>query len=194
MVLDGDEVFEADRVGLAGNERSVEGKAVAAVDGRVSRTWIVREPVEAQLVHGLEVPVQGTLGAVHGEGVLTLGSDHGSTRFERPSRSIGERAQHRREVLIFDFALWIVRCSSTVVTGGALGDRPMGDGVVLHTRHFGDRADEELRHGHRVTEDVAGDSIARLIHEEAPREQTQLVTSIHRQEVSPIVRDVAELT
>ena len=67
----------------------------------------------------------------------------------------------------------------------------MCDGVVLHTRHFGDRADEELRHGHRVTQDVAGNSIARLIHEKAPREQPQLVASVHRQEVSAVVRDVA---
>ena len=194
MVLDRHEVFEADRVGLTRDERSVEGKAVAAVNGCISRTWIVREPVEAQLVHGLEVPFQGTLGAIHGERILTLGPDHGSTRLERSRRSIGERAQHRSEVLIFYFALGIIRSSSTVVTGGALGDRPMGNGVVLHTRHFGDRTDEELRHGHRVTEDVAGDSVARLIHEEAPREQAQLVASVHRQEVPAVVRDVAELT
>ena len=194
MVLNRHEVFEADRVGLAGNESSMERKAVTAVNGRVSRTWIVREPVEAQLIHGLEVPFQGTLGAIHGERILTLRSNHGSTRLECSGRSIGERAQHRSKVLIFHFALRVIRSSSTVVTGGSLGDWPMGNGVVLHTRDLGDRADEELRHGHRVTEDVAGDSIARLIHKETPREQAQLVAPVHRQEVPAVVRDVAELT
>src|SRR5581483_4887891 len=56
VVLDRDQVLEADRVRAAGDEVAVPGEAVTAEDGRVAGVRPVVCDVDVQLVQALEAP------------------------------------------------------------------------------------------------------------------------------------------
>src|SRR3954470_830314 len=87
VVLDHDEVLEADPVGAARHEVAVEGEAVAAEDGPVARVELVLDEVELQLVELLEVPAERPARAVHVERHLALGADDRAARLEGPARA-----------------------------------------------------------------------------------------------------------
>src|SRR5207253_7095523 len=89
VVLDRDQVFEADRVAAAGDEVAVVREAVSAEDGRVA----VGREVEPQLVEALEIPRERALRPVDVERHLALGADERPSRLERRAGTARELGQ-----------------------------------------------------------------------------------------------------
>src|SRR3954470_981383 len=102
VVLDDDEVLEADAVRAARHEVAVVREAVAAEHGPVAGLELVLDEVDLQLVELLEVPRECALRAVDLEGVLALGPDDRAARLERPARPRRELAEHPGVVLVRD--------------------------------------------------------------------------------------------
>ena len=104
VILDADQILEADAVGAARHEVAVWREPIAAEHGREPGVLVLRRDVHAQLVHLLEVPGDRALGAVDLEAVLALRADHRTAGLERATRSVLERAHHADVVLVGDLA------------------------------------------------------------------------------------------
>ena len=194
VILDRHEILKTNRVGLPGHERAVEREAIAAVDRGVPGVLVGVEAVVLEFVDLLEVPRESALGAVDLEGVLALRAHGRATGLESSGGTVLKPAQHRREVLVLHRPGRITRIATAVVAGCPRRQRSLGDDGVAHADDLADAAHQELRHRHRVTKDVAGHSITRLVEHETPREQTHRIAAVHRQEASTVVRDLTELT
>ena len=198
VVLDADQVLEADPVGRAGHEVAVVREAVAAVHVRESGVRVVAGDVHLQLVHLLEVPADRTLRAVDLEEVLTLRTDHRPARLERSTGTALEDAHRTDVVLVGDLTGRIARASAVVMRAGPGGQGPLFDEDLSGPDDAADRpaggADQEVGEVDGVAEDVGRHSVARLIDEEPPRQQAERIRPVHREEPAVVVRDVADRT
>ena len=166
--------------------------AVAAAHRRVA-AGLVLEQEQPHLVHGFQVPVRSTLGAIHVEGVLALGADDRTAGFERADRSVLELTECTEVVLVGDLAGWVTGFAAVVVRATFFGKRTLGDERLLHAHDTGDWTHQHVSQVHRVAEDVCADAIARLVHLEAPAEQSHWVGAIHREEAAAVVGDLTKL-
>ena len=192
VVLNGHQVFETDAVCVAGDEVAVVRVAVAAAHRRVA-AGLVLEQEQPHLVHGLQVPVRSALGAVHVEGVLALGADDRTAGFERADRSVLELTECTEVVLVGHLAGWVTGFAAVVVRATFFGKRALGDKRLLHAHDTGDWTYQHVSQVHGMAEDVRADAVARLVHLEAPAEQSHGVCAVHREKAAAIVGDLPEL-
>src|SRR3954453_12460822 len=192
VVLDHDEVLEADAVRAARHEVAVVGKAVAAEHGPVAGLELVLDEVDLKLVELLEVPRECALRAVDLEGVLALGPDDRAARLERPARPPRELAQHPGVVLVRDLARGVADRATTVVRAGGAGQRALADERLGRPHDARDRAEQHVREIDRVAHEVGRDPVAGLVDEKPPRQHAERVAAVHREEAAAIVRDLPE--
>src|SRR3954453_11420724 len=150
VVLDDDEVLEADAVRAARHEVAVVREAVAAEHGPVAGLELVLDEVDLQLVELLEVPRERALRAVDLEGVLALGPDDRAARLERAARAVCELAQHPGVVLVRGLARGGSVPAAGVVGAGGAGQRALADERLGHPDHARDRPEQHVREIDRV--------------------------------------------
>src|SRR5215218_8090541 len=178
VVLDDDEVLEADPVRAAGHEVPVVREAVAAEDRPVAGVQAVLGEVDLQLVELLEVPPERAASAVHVEGHLALRADDRAARLERAARPAGELAQHPGVVLVRDGAGRVAGPASAVVRGraGRVRERALADERLGRPDDAGDRPEQQVRE----------------VDEEPPRQDAERVAAVHREEAPAVVGDLAQ--
>ena len=203
MVLDADELLEADAVGRAGHERPVVREGIAAVDvdvAVVQHTGRLRVVLQEDVhgVHLLEVPADAALGAEHLEGVLALRTDHRAAGLEGAARAVFEGAHHPDVVLVGDLAGRVAGLAAVVVSSLTGGERALLDVGLARPHDLGDPArratDQVVSEVDAVREDVGAHAVAGLVDEEAPREQAHRVAGVGAEEAALVVHDRAEVS
>ena len=164
-------------------------KAISAEDCFVARVDTVFSFVELQFVDLFKIPRKSAFGAVDLKSILAFWADHRPACFKSAGCTIFETAEHRREVLVFDFTFRVARRTPTIMTGSASRQRAMSNCVGFHAGYFFDSSDQEVGERNRVTQDVTGNAVASLSKFESPCEQTKFIAAIHRQESTAIVGD-----
>ena len=194
VVLDHLEVLVADRVAVARHEMALIRVAVAGQHRRIAagRLAVVVDQIYLELVHRLEVPAQGALGAVDVERHLRLGPDDRPRRLERAARAVGEGHHRRRVVLVGDGSGGIAGLAAVVVRAAGVRQRAVLDERLHRARHAADRSDEHRRQVDRVAQDVGRHAVAGLVDQEPPRQQAHRVGAVHREEATPVVGDLTQ--
>src|SRR3954470_23916717 len=153
VILDADEILEADAVATARHEVAVRREAVACEDGGEAGVLVLSGDVDTKFVHLLEVPGDRALRAVDLEAVLALRADHRTTRLERAASAALEDAEHPDVVLVGDFAHRIAGLAAVVVRATARGNRALLDERLAGPQDLGDSADQVVAEVDRMAED-----------------------------------------